>query len=197
MKIKKKDKIRTVEEWVKTHGDELYSWAYHKTAKREIAEDLVQETFLSAFKYFNSFQGKSSPKTWLFKILNNKIIDHYRKTVRTETEKHNLANDPVFLNTAALFDKYGNWTVNGWEAHWEDHGNLLDNPEFKHIMDICMDDLPLHWQKVVTMKYLSERNSREICQELGISLSNFWQITHRSMLLLKKCIELKWFEKDS
>jgi DNA-directed RNA polymerase specialized sigma24 family protein len=38
-----------VAEWVNSYGDELYSWTYYKTGNREIAEDIVQECFLSAF----------------------------------------------------------------------------------------------------------------------------------------------------
>jgi RNA polymerase sigma-70 factor (ECF subfamily) len=45
-----------------------------KTSSKEIAEDLVQDTFLAAFHKIDSFEGKSQPKTWLFSILNNKVL---------------------------------------------------------------------------------------------------------------------------
>jgi len=47
-RIQSKQKV--VEGWVHSFGNELYSWAYHKTNDRNIAEDLVQETFLAAYK---------------------------------------------------------------------------------------------------------------------------------------------------
>ena len=41
-------------------------------------------------------------------------------------------------------------------------------------------------------KYLTDKNADEICQELEITLSNYWQVVHRAKLLLKKCLEMKW-----
>ena len=64
---------------VNLHSDELYSWANHKINNKESAEDLVQETFLSAYKAITNLKNKDQAKTWLFSILNNKIIDFYEK----------------------------------------------------------------------------------------------------------------------
>jgi len=72
-----------VSKWVVEYGDDLYSWAFYKTSSRETAQDLIQETFLSAFKSYKKFKHESQPKTWLFKILNNKIIDYYRKSAKS------------------------------------------------------------------------------------------------------------------
>lgn len=60
--------------WVNSFTDDLMSWAHHKTSSKETAEDLVQETFLSAFNSFDNFKNNSSPKTWLLSILNHKIV---------------------------------------------------------------------------------------------------------------------------
>lgn len=57
------DKVKIVESWVHLHGDLLYNWAYNKTNSKEIAEDLVQETFIAAFKKYYQFEHKSAPKT--------------------------------------------------------------------------------------------------------------------------------------
>ena len=64
------------ERWVDLYGDDLYRFAYLRTGNRQTAEDLVQETFLSAIKTLDSFLGKSSVRTWLTSILNHKIIDY-------------------------------------------------------------------------------------------------------------------------
>jgi len=80
---------KTLENWLNDYSDDLFSWAHYKTSSKEIAEDLVQDTFLAAYKKMESFKGKSKPKTWLFSILNNKIIDHYRKSART-TKKQSI-----------------------------------------------------------------------------------------------------------
>lgn len=187
-------KHQSLKDWVHTFGDELFSWALHKTSDREVAEDLVQETFLSAFKSFDSFRGQSNAKTWLFKILNNKIIDHYRKSSKQLFSNfESILNNQSKSGTDALFDRIGNWTPNGLEDQWNDEGHLLDDPEFNVVMEKCMDDLPGSWKTAVLWKYHLDKEAHEICQELEITSSNYWQILHRAKLMLKKCLELKWF----
>ena len=65
--------------WVERYGDYLYNYAVVRLNDPEKAEDLVQDTFLSALKARESFQGKSTERTWLISILKRKIIDTYRK----------------------------------------------------------------------------------------------------------------------
>lgn len=181
-----------VSKWVVEYGDDLYSWAFYKTSSRETAQDLIQETFLSAFKSYKNFKHESQPKTWLFKILNNKIIDYYRKSANSlkGVELKDEAAHERMVNK--LFDQNDNWEPTGFEQTWEDDQHLLDNPEFNEIMDGCIKDLPSAWQFAVTAKYHLDKEPRDICQELNITASNYWQILHRAKLLLKKCIEIKW-----
>ena len=61
------------EKWLEKYGDYLYSLAMLKTGKKEVSEDLVQDTFVSAFGAIDSFRGGSAEKTWLVSILQNKI----------------------------------------------------------------------------------------------------------------------------
>ncbi len=181
-----------VQEWVEEYSDKLYSWALHKTSSQGVAQDLVQDTFLSAYKNYDGFKQKSKPETWLFSILNNKIIDYYRKhgnrIVRLESGHSTSFDHPESLG----FDDDGNWEANGLEAYWEDESNLLDDPEFLKIFDQCINELPDKWRNAVSMTYYSEVGSKYICQELGITPSNYWQILRRSKLALKKCIEQHW-----
>ncbi|MCK5344766.1 MAG: sigma-70 family RNA polymerase sigma factor, partial [Candidatus Heimdallarchaeota archaeon] len=66
-------------EWVESYTSDLYFWALHKVSDPEQAKDLVQDTFLAAAEKVQGFKGDSTPKTWLFSILNHKVIDFYRK----------------------------------------------------------------------------------------------------------------------
>lgn len=188
-----KENLKIVfEKWVNQFSDELYSWALYKTSSKETAEDLVQETFLSAFNKINTFQGKSQPKTWLFSILNNKVIDYYRLSAKTTKQTFSISENSGYELTDELFNETGNWKNNDINPIWEQEEELLDNPEFNNIMQDCMGDLPKKWKSALTSKYLIDKNADEICQELEITLSNYWQIVHRAKLLLKKCLEMKW-----
>lgn len=174
--------------WVNEFTNELYKWAYYKTSSTETAEDLVQETFLVAAEKFNTFKGDSSPKTWLFSILNHKIIDYYRKNV----------TKPVAIESVSIsnyFDEDGSWQQEKRPKDWNDEeGHLLDDDDFQQILQKCLDALPEKWNTCVKLKYLTEKSGEEICQELGIAPTNFWQIVHRAKLQLRNCIENNWFK---
>ncbi|MEP3584025.1 MAG: sigma-70 family RNA polymerase sigma factor [Cyclobacteriaceae bacterium] len=172
-------------------GDALMSWAFHKTGIQSTAEDLVQETFMSAWKSFGTFKGQSQVKTWLFKILNNKIIDYYRKSSR---QGERLLMEPY---AEGVFDQNDNWNPNGMESLWEQEQHLLDDEGFNKVMTQCMDDLPTNWRIAMLMKYYMGKESKEVCQQLEITSSNYWQILHRAKLMLKQCLELKWFSLNN
>lgn len=179
----------TIKSWVELYSDSMYSWALFKTSSKETAEDLVQETFLASVQFFNKFKGDSSPKTWLFSILNNKINDHYRNSYRKPTVGNNLS-----LET--LFDSYDQWKSDQKPKQWtDDTEHLLDNIEFQKILQNCMSKLPDSWHSAIQLKFMEEKNGEDICQELGITNTNFWQILHRAKLQLRKCIEINWFKK--
>jgi RNA polymerase sigma-70 factor (ECF subfamily) len=65
-----------------THINSLYNYALHLTMNPDDAEDLVQETYLKAYKFFNSFERGTNCKAWLFKILKNNYINRFRKNSR-------------------------------------------------------------------------------------------------------------------
>jgi RNA polymerase sigma-70 factor (TIGR02943 family) len=177
-------------EWVETYTSELYSWAFHKVSDTELAKDLVQDTFLAAVEKIESFKGDSSPKTWLFSILNHKIIDHYRKKI----------NRPVSIDNELLssfFDDNGTWRTEKRPKDWqEDETNLLDDNDFLKILEKCIEDLPDKWNISIKLKYLSERSSEEICQELDIAPTNMWQMIHRAKIQLRDCVEHNWFNNE-
>ncbi|GET29088.1 sigma-70 family RNA polymerase sigma factor [Prolixibacter sp. SD074] len=175
--------------WVQMFTDDMFSWALHKVSDSEIAADLVQDTFLAAAEKIDSFKNESSPKTWLFSILNNKIVDHYRKKIK----------QPVRLESQSFllfFSEEGDWRENRKPKNWHEQdnaSNLLDDQEFQNVLNKCLDALPDQWGICVKLKYLSEKRGDEICQELDISASNYWQIIHRAKLQLRECVEKNWF----
>ncbi|MDP2175460.1 MAG: sigma-70 family RNA polymerase sigma factor [Bacteroidota bacterium] len=185
-------KNETVKEWVNLYTDYLYQWTFKKTSSKEISEDLVQDTFLAAYNSFEKFQNKSQPKTWLVSILNNKIIDYYRSKYK-EHDSFEIAREnqtTTFIDST--FDPSGNWVSHSQANVWSNEINLLDNVDFLKIMKSCMDDLPKKWRIAINYKYLTEKKAVDICKELDISTTNYWQLIHRAKLLLKKCIEINW-----
>ena len=174
-------------QWVENYTSDLYSWALHKLSDAELASDLVQDTFLAAAEKMDNFKGDSSPKTWLFSILNHKIIDHYRKKV----------NQPFALENqsfSGFFEPDGDWQESRKPKDWQEENeeNLLDDEDFQKVLKKCLDALPDKWSAAVKLKYLIEKNGEAICQELGITTTNLWQIIHRAKVQLRDCVEKNW-----
>jgi len=63
--------------------DSLYSTALRMTRNTAEAEDLVQDTYLRAYRFFDKFEEGTNFKAWIFKILTNTFINKYRKKIRT------------------------------------------------------------------------------------------------------------------
>jgi RNA polymerase sigma-70 factor (TIGR02943 family) len=172
----------------------LFSWALYKVSDKHTAEDLVQDTFVSAYQSIGAFEGNSQPKTWLFAILNRKIIDHYRKAARSVVHSLHSLDASIYQLSDDLFDENDSWKQHQTLDVWEQEGELLDNTQFLTVLQSCLQKLPPNWSKSVEAKYLLEQDSKTICQELEITSSNYWQILHRAKLLLKVCLETNWFK---
>src|ERR687883_123313 len=75
------------------HIDPLYSAALRLTKNDRDAEDLVQDTFLRAFRFFDKFERGTNIKAWLFKILTNTFINRYRRKVKEKTVVEGAARE--------------------------------------------------------------------------------------------------------
>ena len=188
---------KTIKCWVELYSDKLYAWAHYKTSSKETAEDLVQDTFLAAVTSFSKFEEKSNPLTWLTAILNNKIIDYHRKKIKDPVINKAAQNLPELAGFfESFFDKNGDWLKEQQPVNWPNTSeHLLDDNNFRNVLQLCMKKLPANWFSAIQLKYIEEKKTEHICQELGIATTNYWQILHRAKLQLRKCLEINWFKK--
>ena len=173
--------------WVELYGDQLLKYTVVRVRHREIAEEVVQETFLAALKAQKNFSGRSSEKTWLFGILKHKIIDHYRKR---EKEQQVNAEDPF----SEYFDDRGHWkkSLEKWDANPQ---KALEQKEFWEVFSQCISDLPVDMEQVFQLKILDKMDSDDICETLQITSANLWVRLHRARFKMRKCLEKCWFMK--
>lgn len=187
------------EKWIDRYGDILFNYTITRINKREVAEDLVQETFFSAYKARESFQQEASEKTWLISILKRKIIDHYRKkSTQNELSIFDKDSKDDFMNH--FFDKEsgyeGHWTDSSSPQEWrKDFQTSVESDEFNVILKNCLSKLSGKTSAVFTLKNMEDLDSDEICKELQISPSNYWVLMHRAKLQLRECMEKNWFNK--
>lgn len=157
-----------------------------------MAEDLVQESMLSAFKARDTFRGGSSERTWLISILKRKIIDYYRKQARNPESPAASFELPFYKNGA----HEGEWIKAHAPSSWDDMDFGDEDEEgLMKVMQLCISLLSPKMAVTFNMKTLDEISTEEICKELGISESNLWVLLHRARLQLRECVENKWFKK--
>ena len=77
--LSKKEKDKIFEEEFIIHIDALLNFAHYLTGKEADANDLVQETFLKAYRFIESYKVGTNAKAWLFRIQKNVFINDYRK----------------------------------------------------------------------------------------------------------------------
>lgn len=177
-------------EWVDNYADALFYYAVARVGDRETARDIVQETFLSALQNVDSFRGESSEKTWLFAIVKNKIVDHFRRET-ADARTAPLGDTPDELDR--FFDEGGEWKKTEAPSDWSDNPfRAYRSKEFQGVLERCLATLKAQWRAIFTLKYLEDLKSEEICKELAISPSNYWVIMHRAKLVLRRCIEKNW-----
>ncbi|MCB2221872.1 MAG: sigma-70 family RNA polymerase sigma factor [Bacteroidetes bacterium] len=117
------------------HSDFLYNYTITRVNDESLAEDLVQETFISALNNYESFKGNSKTSTWLIAILKNKIIDFYRKKVR---EYHKESLDDL-QSTDEYFDEKGHWKKDNLPGPWKFSSmDELDRSEFYEVLRRCL-----------------------------------------------------------
>jgi RNA polymerase sigma-70 factor (TIGR02943 family) len=191
---KSDDQIKTTlhpEQWVDAHGDYLYNYAWSRVQSKETAEDLVQETFISALRAKDSFRGESAELTWLLSILKRKVIDYYRKKGAKKEFSAAYFSKP-FQDSEGM---QGHWIMERAPKDWEKETHApTRQDEFQSIMEICLSLLPEKWKAVFVLKVMEEINSDDICKEIGCTPSNLWVILHRARLKLRECIETKWLK---
>lgn len=179
-----------LKQWVHDFTDDLYRWALYRTSSEETAKDVVQETFLAASEKIHDFKRQSSPKTWLFSILNHKILDVYRKKAKKPFQSYN----PDF---SRFYDDEGSWLKSARPQPWKDDTpHLLDEDNFQEVLRKCLSVLPEKWHACIKLKYIMNKKGKDICQELEITPTNFWQIMHRAKLNLRECLERNWFQDE-
>ena len=175
--------------WIALYADYLFNFAIKRIDDRDLAKDLVQETFYSGLKGMANFRGQASERTWLISILKRKIIDHYRKINSIKGKKE------IRVNFYSDGENKGNWLEERVPGSWGDNADKkIENEELKITLDDCIEDLPEKYRIVFLLKTVQSYGTEEICKELDITASNLWVIIHRARQQLRRCLENNWFK---
>lgn len=160
---------------------------------RDLAEDAVQEAFVSAYKYADSFKGKSALKTWLFAILKNKLVDLLKTKSKMVAISELVEQDEKDLSEK-LFHENGMWDSDVYQSsEWKSTDSQAYSDQFWQVFDLCLNHLPPSQARVFMMRSHLEMQSDEICRECDISTANLHTLLYRARLQLQVCLTQKWF----
>ena len=180
------------ENWNLSYRDYLIRFALQRISDYGIAEDLVQDTFLSGWNAKASFRGDCTERTWLTGILRNKVIDHYRKTGRRPSIL-TIDLDGASMDeneTFSWIDQQPDLSLtNRPEAETEKHEFLKDLEE-------AVTHLPEKMGRAYEMRELLGLSTDEIVNELGISKANLWVLIHRAKQTLSEELDAEWTGMD-
>ena len=173
--------------WIERYSDYLFNYTISRINDREMAKDIIQDTFFAGLKSMKNFKGEASERTWLISILKRKIVDYYRKinSIKGQTEVRMTYNTD---------EREGDWL----EERVEDEGSLnpqdaLENAELSDAIYDCLDQLSEKQATVFKMKTILNYDTETICNELKITPSNLWVIIHRARTAMAECMEKSWF----
>ncbi|GAL61003.1 sigma-70 family RNA polymerase sigma factor [Algibacter lectus] len=175
------------DKWIDLYADYLFNYTVTRVSDREIAQDLVQDTFLAGLKSMKNFKGEASERTWLISILKRKIIDHYRKI----NSNKGKAEVRIQYNDA---ESEGDWleerVADPFDKTAEDS---MQNSELGDAIHNCLGKLPKKQANVFKMKTVLNYETEVICNELNITASNLWVIIHRARTAMADCLKENWF----
>lgn len=177
------------DKWVDRHGDMLYRYAEARVRRPEIAEDLVQDTFLAALKSKDRFQGRSTERAWLAGILRHKIVIYYRSRSRGLPETDQVSHDDWLGD---LFDDRGSW-IKPPDPHAILPEALVEREEFWAVFDGCLDKLSVRPREAFVRRVIEDEDIETICKALGVTATNLYVILYRARMQMRYHLTLKWF----
>lgn len=154
----------------------VYSHLLRMVANPDDAKDLLQETYLSAFKNLKSFQGNSSFYTWVYRISTNHALMMFRKR-RPEVSFDEL---PIPTHEELKKRNISDWAM--------DPAKAAHRQEVREILDKAITELPLPYRAVVVMRDVEGLSTAETAANLEIQEGAVKTRLHRARLALREIL---------
>ena len=164
---------------VERYENRIFSFGRRMCGNTEDAEDIVQDTFLSAFRYLDSFREETKLINWLFKIAARACMRKRRKK-QCEPDEH-ISLDSFYPNE----DSGGTYEIPDWSNDPSD--NILRS-ELKEIIDTAMEALPPKYRMIFTLRDIQGFNTEETSEILEISIASVKTGLHRARHFLREKI---------
>lgn len=168
---------------------------------RDVAEEVVQDTWIGVIQGLARFEGRSSLKTWIFRILMNRAM------TRGERERRSIPFSALGDRDDASEGLVGPDRFRGpnddWPGHWAraphswdeiPEERLLSN-ETLSLVSAAIEALPPHQREVMTLRDLEGWSSAEVCDSLDITDVNQRVLLHRARAKVRRALE-RYFDDE-
>ena len=148
-----------------------------------VAEEVVQDTWLAVLRGLDGFEGRSSLKTWLFRILVNRA-----RTTGSKEQRSVPVADPEPAVDPSRFDGAGGWADP--PEHWiEAAEGRIEAGKLAHRIRAWIDELPGRQREVVLLRDVEGMSSEEVCTVLSLTEGNQRVLLHRGRSRLRQLFE--------
>ena len=181
-KLSKEEKDRRFQAELMPVIDSLYNFAFRLTLDEDDANDLVQETYLKAYRFFEYFEQGTNAKAWLFRILKNSFINDFRKK----------SKQPAKVDYSEIEGYYNSEDVESDS----DAGGTSSDMRQQAVRDLIGDEvasalnsLPVDFRTVIILCDLEGFTYEEMAKVLDIPIGTVRSRLHRARNFLKEKLE--------
>lgn len=167
---------QAVSQWMEEHGGKIYGLGLRLCGSPEEAEDLVQETFLEAFRHWDQFEGRSSPSSWLFTIASRLCRRRHRKR----------SGEPARMEPLEKLLPSGERDVPDVPDTGEGPLDESLRREAREAVEAALPRLPLSFRLPLVLKDIADLSVPEIAQALGLREATVKTRIHRARLALRR-----------
>ncbi|MGH9869259.1 MAG: sigma-70 family RNA polymerase sigma factor [Candidatus Polarisedimenticolia bacterium] len=166
----------TFEQLAREHMSALYNMALRLTRNPSEAEDLVQDTLLRAYRFFNRYEQGTNFKAWVFKILKNSFINRYRKDQQI----------PETVDFSAIEEGLERLVDESYrEGTPPDPEQAFLSGVVDHEIEEALASLPEEYRMVFLMAVQQEMSYKEIAAALSIPIGTVMSRLHRARRLMQ------------
>ncbi len=159
------------------HLNTLHRTALRMTKNEGDADDLVQDTYMKAYRFWDKFEEGSNCRAWLFKIMTNLFINNYRAKSRSPqiVDLEDVDDDFLFGHLSAL-------------GPAENPEKLFFDKVFDDDVKAAIDELPDDFKMVIVLSFLEGFSYQEIADISGLQIGTVKSRLHRGRKLLQKSL---------